>query len=453
MRFAVAWCVLIPCALNAQPPDSASAPLLRPGKRLTGEWHSGQRADSAGYRSNRYIFAGKRDEHVSIALNAAFGGRLAILVDVNGKPVEIARSDSVKPVTTIDLKLPVDGRYTIVARARSAGAYTISARSLGSVSGVDWSVVYPGGGEPGDKYALLVGVNDYPGTRHDLSGGPLVDVELMRHVLVEKLGFAPKNILILRDEEGNREQVVEAFRRHLGQAGPGGSAFFFYSGHGIQLSARPAGGTDREADGRDEALSLWGTQDELYGYLLDDELGVLIDELRTDRVMVVLDDCNSGTATRGGTGVSWSELSGGVPLPEITGWHARRSGIPPVQLKSIRASDITRQLENPALRLSPRPGARKRDHVLLAASDDSEQTVSVEMQLDDGTSVQVGVFTILLFQTIMAGGPDVTFSRLVEVVRPKVMATALKVSGQPQTVQATGARLGMTIKGFLAGAR
>ena len=418
-----------------------------------GEWLQKERPDKSGFRVKRHTYAGRRDELVTFTLSSAFGGRLAIQTSAGGKIVEIARTDTVRPVTTIEVKLPVEGRYTLLASARSPGIYTLRARSAGSISAVDWAMVYPARGNPDESYALLVGVNDYPGSANDLSGGPLVDVEIMRHLLVEKFGYSPHNVLVLRDEEGNREQVVEAFRRHLGQAGPNGSALFYYSGHGMQLKKRPAAAGDRESDDRDEALSLWGTQEELYGYLLDDELGVLIDELKTGRALVILDDCNSGTATRGMNGIKWRDVAGSAPVPPVIRRMSSRQEIPPIQLKSMRADDVTSQLENPALHLRPNPQLRKKDHILLAASDDSEQTVSVEMQLDDGTSVQVGVFTILLFQTLMPAGESMTFESLIREVRPKVMATSLKVAGRPQTVQISGGQARSSIRAFLSPAR
>ena len=90
------------------------------------------------------------------------------------------------------------------------------------------------GGDPSARYALLVGIGDYPGTRNDLNS-PVADARIMQDVLVNTFGYDPDHLVLLLDEEADREHIIDAFQRHLGQAGPEGTALFFYSGHGMQL--------------------------------------------------------------------------------------------------------------------------------------------------------------------------------------------------------------------------
>ncbi len=443
---------LAPC-LVAQQPDSTYAPVLRPGQRVTSAWTSAKPANRDSLRVDRYLYLGRRDEHLTIALNAGFGGFLVVVLDVKGKLEPIAGSDSIRAVSTLELKLPSEGRYYIIAGAKSLGSYTLVAQSMGSVSEMDWATLYPGGGDPAERYALLVGVNDYPGEKNDLRGGPLVDVDLMRGLLITKFGFRPANVLVLRDLEGNREQVIQAFRRHLGQAGPRGAALFYYSGHGIQLRENrgdPAGVADKETDDRDEALALWGSQGDLYGYLLDDEVGVLIDELRTDRILMILDDCHSGTATRGGEAASWNALMGGrLRVPETI---RKMAGAipPPSQSKRIERSDVASALENPMARLAPRGDAKSRDPVVLSASGDSESALGIGVTLDDGNTIQVGLFTLTLYGTILQSPATLTFESLLAKVGPLVTERAMKIAGTPQTPQISGKALRQGIARFLA---
>ena len=126
--------------------------------------------------------------------------------------------------------------------------------------------------------------------------------------------------------EGVRqEHVIEAFQRHLGQAGPDGVAVFYYSGHGMQFNANVAltGAMDPEPSGVDQALYMWSDNGN-GGMLLDDEIGYLASRLRTDRVLIVSDACFSGSGTRGGEGgqtkeQKFDDVKGGLTIPSQGG--------------------------------------------------------------------------------------------------------------------------------------
>src|SRR5690606_21033731 len=128
----------------------------------------------------------------------------------------------------------------------SFGEYRISVRRTEPLE-------FSSGGDPSDRYALLVGVADYPGQENDL---PAVagDVRRMRDLLVNHFGFSEANIVVLEDDRATRENIVAAFTQHLAKAGGGGTALFYYSGHGTQLPENIAltGVLDPEQDGVDE---------------------------------------------------------------------------------------------------------------------------------------------------------------------------------------------------------
>ena len=60
------------------------------------------------------------------------------------------------------------------------------------------------------------------------------DVDTMINLLTDRFGFMDDNILVLRDEQATRENVLNTALIHLGQAGAGGTALLYYSGHGTQ---------------------------------------------------------------------------------------------------------------------------------------------------------------------------------------------------------------------------
>src|SRR5690606_11392634 len=92
---------------------------------------------------------------------------------------------------------------------------------------------------------------------------------------------------------------------------------FYYSGHGTQLPENIAltGVLDPEQDGVDEALYVYD------GELLDDEIGVLLDRLPAENIIVIFDSCFSGAGTRDASGkvkeVPFASVAGARPKSYI----------------------------------------------------------------------------------------------------------------------------------------
>lgn len=166
----------------------------------------------------------------------------------------------------------------------------------------------PGAGATGSASAraLLVGVAEVA------SGSgwwPLhadQDVELMREALARHR-FTSERVAVLRDREATASGIVAAFERELlAPARAGDVAVFYYSGHGQRLTDDDGD----EVDGYDEALAPYGSPRAPAAtyrgerHLRDDQLGLLLARLRArlgakGSVLVILDSCFSGTATRG----------------------------------------------------------------------------------------------------------------------------------------------------------
>lgn len=431
--------------LVAQAPEPLYAPVIVAGREVAGEWTGADRLRE-GILLDRFTYVGQRRERVEIRLQSAVATRLTLTRVVGDGSRVIARGESRDGVTSLDVVLPAGGAYRLLAASAGEvgeGSYRLLVRSSHPLPARDWATIYPGTGDPGQRYALLVGVNDYPGTALDLQGGPLSDVTMMRDLLIGRLGFRPENVVVLRDVEGNREQVIEAFRRHLGQAGPSGVALFYYSGHGIQLPENRGltGTADREADGKDEALALWGSQGELYGYLLDDELGILADELRAERRIVILDQCAAGTATRGTMDepLSWDELGpGAVAMPE-----GLRKVPPPeigtVLVKRAPWEDVRGRLEEADALVLGRRGGQRRPHLLLASSLANESSLVAPVTLADGSERSAGLFTTALYQALAAADRGATVRSLMEQVRTTVQRVAGRIRREPQTPHLEGA--------------
>jgi hypothetical protein len=147
-------------------------------------------------------------------------------------------------------------------------------------------------------YALLVGINDY-GPDIESLDGCLNDVDLVHDYLRRHVDPAALGVEVVKDGAATRAHVIDRFRAHLGQARAGDIALFQFCGHGARWASSRA---FRESfpDGRDEGLVCSDSR-RPGGYdLADKELAVLIGELSAAeaQVVVLLDCCHSGSATR-----------------------------------------------------------------------------------------------------------------------------------------------------------
>lgn len=442
----------------------AYAPLLRPNQYLAGELGEGDSQLQNGWIFDQWTYQGAKNELAAFTVKAPYEATLAIFLQETN---DLKYLGEVKPATgevTLELKLPAEGTYVIFVlgtKPTSRGGYTLAAKSQGSVTAVDYAKLYPGGGDPNGRYALLVAADDYPGDELDLGGGPTNDVMLMRSLLIQRYGFRPQDIVILRDVEANRDQIIEAFRRHLGQAGPNGVAVFHYSGHGMQLPDNRGytGADDPEPDGKDEAVATWGTQGDLYGYLLDDELGILTGELRAGRVLIALDMCHAGTGTRGAKAAKWDDVMGGAEPEAVR--HLRAAGpyaAPGVRFAQYR--DIAAKLETPArdLTVGNARGVgneynQPANHILLAAAQPTETSANYMLTLEDGKTARVGLFTVLLFQMLMKSDSQLTFQQLMTQMAPEANRLSMDFKQSPQNPAVEGQRAGESIAAFLGSPR
>lgn len=167
------------------------------------------------------------------------------------------------------------------------------------------------------KLALLVGINTY-----DFAPlyGCLTDVELQRHLLTNRFGFNPKDILTLTDSQATRANILAAFEEHLIKlAKPGDVVVFHFSGHGSRVK-------DPDCDNPPECLNSTfvpvdyqqpnnsGVVQDIMGHTLF----LLMHALKTENVTVVLDSCHSGGGTRGNTRVRSRPVPAGSPPQAVS---------------------------------------------------------------------------------------------------------------------------------------
>ena len=159
------------------------------------------------------------------------------------------------------------------------------------------------------KLALIVGISKYQRQWGKLNTE--IDIKLIKETLIKK-GFKEENIVIIRDEQATKENIIRNFEEHLiNQAEKGDILVFHFSGHGQQVIDM----NNDEADGYDEALvpydanAYYTRKYKGENHLIDDELNVMIYNARKKigtkgSLMFIIDACYSGTISRGNNMIS-----------------------------------------------------------------------------------------------------------------------------------------------------
>jgi len=157
-----------------------------------------------------------------------------------------------------------------------------------------------------EKYALLVGVGDYPASSgwQDLAGAN--DVIHLQEAL--KLhGFLVSDMTILVDQEATKNNIIIAFKQMEAKVKRGDLVVIHFSGHGQQIPDK----NGDELDELDETFVPYDSpkhfQPEIYegeNLLLDDEINSLTYGIREKigtkgQIVLILDSCHSGTGNRG----------------------------------------------------------------------------------------------------------------------------------------------------------
>jgi hypothetical protein len=416
--------------------SSDEARVLRPGSSASGNLVGADPTLSDGSHYHTWTLQGQAGDQVSVSLSSDdFDTYLIVRL---GDEVLGSNDDADGTNSRVDVTLPSTGAYTVVAtsfRGGDTGAYTLSAQA-------DSRTPFTGfgsGGNPNGRYALLVGIGDYPGTGNDLGNAPIEDANIMRRMLVDHFGFDPANVLTLTDADATRENIAQGIAQHLGQAGPNGLAFFFYSGHGTQIGENVGvtGALDPENAEGDQAIYVYGSDYES-SVILDEELGYLMETLEAGRSMVAVDACYSGSVTRASGSAPQSKR---VDLsdPE-TAEHVRL----PVnfitsELKALDLTDtslgfgdfgrIAQVMENP------------QRHVMWGASTDEQ--VSWTSSLGGGASV----FAYYLGQHLTEAASSATLAQVHRLVRDDVVEFT-RENTELQEPQMRGDRQSMTVGEF-----
>lgn len=202
------------------------------------------------------------------------------------------------------------------------------------------------------KYAMLVGINKYPG---NALNGCVNDVTNLRDMLVNNFGFAAENVLLLTDEQATRENILTRLDGFAAKLHKDDLFVFAYSGHGtlfpdsyseeqdetetLHFAADPRNDNKPffEDDKYDAAICPVDSRDTSSGkpwhnLILDDELYARFSKFAAEGALVnyLTDSCFSGTQGRDLFKTRSMKLSDaiGVPLSQLARPAAQHRAAP-----------------------------------------------------------------------------------------------------------------------------
>ncbi|MFO7892567.1 MAG: caspase family protein [Longimicrobiales bacterium] len=423
-------------------PDGAGGTGAAQGRLQAGGTVSGRLTSSAptledGSHYHLWQFDGEAGQQVTITLTSDdFDSYLMLVRGMSvGPDGALAHDDDGAGGlnSRITFTLPETGTYSAVANsygAGSTGAYEIRFQTVMA----NWDEEYPGGGDPNGKYAVVVGIDDYPGTRADLRG-PVDDAMLVRDALVNRFDFATENIVFLRDGEATRLGIANAILRHLGQAGPDGTAVFFYSGHGTQLDENVGitGRLDPESDNnKDEALAVYD------GIILDEEVNFLLQQIEAENTLVLVDACYSGTVNRAADAMAKF-------IPEDQAAELRKP-------TSFITADLTTDFGFGSGTEFQDALANPDRHVFMAASSEDELSWAIGSWPD--RSGPASLWTYYWAEVVNEVPTSTTFNEIQRMVSERVnshVQNSQSLDTQTPQLLAPAAKANMSIGAFLGG--
>jgi Caspase domain len=274
-------------------------------------------------------------------------------------------------------------------------------------------------------YALLVGIDNYSRESKGVKSlnGCVNDIKAIEAHLRKQIATADKWELvekILTNDLATRQAVIDGFNNHLCQADSEDVVLFYYAGHGSYEIA-PEFFRNQERDGKIETIVCYDSRTLLGLDLADKELSYLIEQVAKNNphILIILDSCHSGTATRDPEVVERQTNSDGKV-------RDLKDFLFPEQWLDYRLSDSYQ---------SPR-------HIAIAACRNIQ--TAKEYKGSDGQSR--GAFSYFLTEALQRTNGSLSYANLVQDINALITG---KVKDQSPQVEATSDDL---IKTFLEGA-
>ncbi|MDQ3016275.1 MAG: caspase family protein [Bacteroidota bacterium] len=147
-----------------------------------------------------------------------------------------------------------------------------------------------------NTYALLIGINDYPGKPLTQCVGDVEKIE----AYLQQINSPERKVIIkkLLDKDASRENIIDHIRTFISLGKDDDVALIYYSGHGAQEES--AGHFEDEQDGLLESMVCYSEAEITTAQLLaDKELRYLLYSLPSNpHLVTVFDACHSGDIVR-----------------------------------------------------------------------------------------------------------------------------------------------------------
>ncbi|NWF77457.1 MAG: caspase family protein [Chloroflexi bacterium] len=204
---------------------------------------------------------------------------VAMLMLVLITPAAVAKPDMNKPLPATDVELV----KKVTIQGKSGGSSKPAKQAATGILGATSS---------GDKYAILVGISDYPGDANDLEYCD-DDAQDMYNALTTLYGYNSSNIHLLLDMDASFTAIQGAVNDIKSKAVASDEVVFFFSGHGTSGRA-----SDGDGEKIDEAIvSHDGNQYGNFVYIWDGQLRDWFAGFNTTRIIFIFDSCLAGGMT------------------------------------------------------------------------------------------------------------------------------------------------------------
>jgi hypothetical protein len=256
------------------------------GDSTNGRLDNVDRRSNTGRYEDVYSFDGVAGATLQVDMRSSEFDTYLTIVAPNGETWENDDFDNDTSRSLVDFTLPQSGRYRIVASSyatETTGSYELA---LTTGTGNNSSVVYLPASRGGEIYGVFAGIADYPGEGNDLDRTDQ-DALRARDALLEGAGMSPDKAWTLLNSDATLANFGAAMRDIGATIGQDDTLVIFFSGHGSQ-HPRATGPSNTDPDGVDESLVFYD------GFLLDDELAAMLDNMNAGRVLLVFDSCYSG---------------------------------------------------------------------------------------------------------------------------------------------------------------
>jgi len=201
---------------------------------------------------------------------------LVVLILVLLPSAALAKPDKDKPLPATDVELV----KKVTLRGKPVGGgKPVKQAATGTLGAVC----------EGNRYAIVIGISDYPGTENDLEYSD-DDANDMRDALVGVYGYNPDDIHLLLDAEATFTEIRDAISDIKSKVVAGDEVVFFFSGHGAKGQA-----DDGDKEGIDESIVTHDGYNLVY--LWDGQLRSWFEGFATSRIVFIFDSCLAGGMT------------------------------------------------------------------------------------------------------------------------------------------------------------